>query len=868
MDIDSTPGSRIVHHACPNIKERVQAVDPNGGRCLVENCSSTRAIQYYHLVPRNVWTDSGILDALEWHWNMRANTLNLDTRRNVFPAGASVHHMLDTGRWVLVPEEAIVQQYYDALDPILKSAERARFPIIPDCNDFQYTLIPIKDMEDIAFTRQMATGGPPVPDNFVTHLFPYNTFPFLTNIAMLTVLNEFAKWRNEETGEFDLDGFKMVYIAPMKAFVQEMVGNFQAHLKVFVIKAGEFTGDYQRVTLIAETQIIVTTPEKWDVITRKGTNTSYTNLVRLIIIDKSHLLHDDHGPVLEAIIARTIRQMEQTNEHVRLSLSTTLSNYQDVATFLHVDEKKGLVLFRRVVSSLWSPAAIYQYHGENAIKRYQLMSEISYKKETAKTTKFLCDMAVEKGTITQFIKPEGATREILTEDSGNRKDRDLLDLPFPFTIHHAGMSREDRTLVEDLFAEGHVQYDTFGEGVIVTNLQELQDYLSLLNQQSPVEGQFVSGLVGNLNAEVVLGTIRTSDEMVQWLGYMYVRTLKDPGLYGISIDYQDEFDPCLIQKQADIIHSAAVLENSTHRIRAQFGAFVLSNEFKLLPVGQEIELLKLLERVLIPIKESVEDPVAEINVLLQAPLDAMFEICLKRGWAIPAKAALDICKMIEKRMWGSMNPSRQFEGVSAEIIRKAEGKQFVPFRFLCCGVWGLILLLISPWYRYFDLTPPEIGELIGIQNPGKLVHDFPKLQLQAQAQLITCLLLLVDLSIISDFRWDEKIHSGAETFIIFVEDVDGYSDSGSDKTQYKGLCESIRPEYQDFKTQTDSITEEGDKAVAKGMVTSTLNVPYIQVSCYMGLKRVTSHIPTGLESEFWNRLQHVHFMVQPIALPT
>ena len=34
--------------------------------------------------------------------------------------------------------------------------------------------------------------------------------------------------------------------------------------------------------------------------------------------------------------------MEQTNEFVHLiGLSTTLSNFQDVATFRHVDEKKG-----------------------------------------------------------------------------------------------------------------------------------------------------------------------------------------------------------------------------------------------------------------------------------------------------------------------------------------------------------------------------------------------------------------------------------------------------------------------------------------------------------------------------------------------
>lgn len=33
-------------------------------------------------------------------------------------------------------------------------------------------------------------------------------------------------------------------------------------------------------------------------------------------------------------------------------------------------------------------------------------------------------------------------------------------LPHGFAIHHAGMSRGDRTTVEDLFAGGHVQVKT------------------------------------------------------------------------------------------------------------------------------------------------------------------------------------------------------------------------------------------------------------------------------------------------------------------------------------------------------------------------------------------------------------------------
>ena len=51
-------------------------------------------------------------------------------------------------------------------------------------------------------------------------------------------------------------------------------------------------------------------------------------------------------------------------------------------------------------------------------------------------------------------------------------------------------------------------------------------------------------------------------------------------------------------------------------------------------------------------------------------------------------------------------------------------------------------------------------------------------------QPITRSLLRIDLSITPDFRWDEKIHGGAETFLILVEDVDGeiilFHDSESD----------------------------------------------------------------------------------------
>jgi activating signal cointegrator complex subunit 3 len=76
------------------------------------------------------------------------------------------------------------------------------------------------------------------------------------------------------------------------------------------VQVRELTGDTQLSKAeMAATQMIVTTPEKWDVITRKGGDVSTASLVRLLIIDEVHLLNDDRGPVIETLVARTLRQV-------------------------------------------------------------------------------------------------------------------------------------------------------------------------------------------------------------------------------------------------------------------------------------------------------------------------------------------------------------------------------------------------------------------------------------------------------------------------------------------------------------------------------------------------------------------------------
>lgn len=723
-----------------------------------------------------------------------------------------------------------------------------------------------------------------------------------TNVAMLTILREIGKNRNQETGMLDLDAFKIVYIAPLKALVQEQVGNFGKRLEPYGIRVSELTGDRQLTKQqISETQVIVTTPEKWDVITRKATDLSYTNLVRLIIIDEIHLLHDDRGPVIESIVSRTIRKTEQTGEPVRLiGLSATLPNYRDVASFLRVDVKRGLFHF----DGSYRPCPLRQEFigvtDRKAIKQLKTMNDITYtkviehvgthrnqmlifvhsRKETAKTARYIRDKALEMDTINQILRHDAGSREVLNEAASQASDKDLKDLlPYGFGIHHAGMNRIDRTDVEDLFARGAIQvlvctatlawgvnlpahtviikgtqvyspekgswvelspqdvlqmlgragrpqFDTYGEGIIITTQSEMQYYLSLLNQQLPIESQFVSRLVDNLNAEIVLGNIRNRDEGVEWLGYTYlfVRMLRSPGLYSVGAEYEN--DEALEQKRVDLIHSAALVLKKSNLVKYDektgklqptelgriashyyithgsmvtyntliqpsistielFRIFSLSAEFKFIPVRQDekLELAKLLAKVPIPVKEGIEEPHCKINVLLQAYISrlsldglalmadmvyvtqsagrilrAIFEICLKKGWAEVAKTALELCKMAEKRMWPTMTPLRQFSTCPRDVVMKAERMDI-------------------PWSSYFDLDPPRMGELLGLPKAGRavcmLISKFPRLEVEAHVQPITRSILRVQLVITPAFEWDDSLHGAAESFWILVEDCDG-----------------------------------------------------------------------------------------------
>lgn len=138
---------------------------------------------------------------------------------------------------------------------------------------------------------------------------------------------------------------------------------------------------------------------------------------------------------------------------------------------------------------------------------------------------------------------------------------------------------------------------------------------------------------------------------------------------------------------------------------------------------------------------------------------SLFEIALKRNWAALSSKILIICKMVERRLWASQSPLRQFPTIPDVVIRKLEKNSDIV------------------WDRYYDLKPQDLGEMVKIPKMGKslykYVHMFPKVVLSANVQPVTRSLLRIDLTITPDFEFDASIHEAGQQFWVIVEDLDG-----------------------------------------------------------------------------------------------
>jgi helicase len=258
-------------------------------------------------------------------------------------------------------------------------------------------------------------------------------------------------------------GGKCLYIVPLKALASEKFEEFRNK----DVRVGIATGDLdRRDDLLGKNDIIVATSEKVDSLLRN--NARWIADIKLLVVDEIHLIDSqDRGPTLEMVIAK----MRFRNPVMQvIGLSATIGNPDMLAGWLDAE----------LVTSTWRPVdlrqgvffrdSIHFRGGSRAIK------EVSKNYEDLN----LClDTISEGGQCLVFvssrrnaeafakraataIKSDDPALAVYAESIMKTAETDMGKLLASCVakgsaFHHAGLSRQERSIVEEGFRKGLIK---------------------------------------------------------------------------------------------------------------------------------------------------------------------------------------------------------------------------------------------------------------------------------------------------------------------------------------------------------------------------------------------------------------------------
>ena len=87
--------------------------------------------------------------------------------------------------------------------------------------------------------------------------------------------------------------------------------------------------------VLTQSNIIISTPEYWDVLSRRWKQRKNVQNVDLFVVDELHLIGGESGPVLEVVCSRMRYMSSQIDRKVRIvALSSSVANAKDLGQWL------------------------------------------------------------------------------------------------------------------------------------------------------------------------------------------------------------------------------------------------------------------------------------------------------------------------------------------------------------------------------------------------------------------------------------------------------------------------------------------------------------------------------------------------------
>ncbi|KAJ8908216.1 hypothetical protein NDN08_008307 [Rhodosorus marinus] len=287
--------------------------------------------------------------------------------------------------------------------------------------------------------------------------------------------------------------FNIVYLAPVKALCAEKATEWKKKFEPFGITVeevtGDSTGDFHTLTSV---DLICTTPEKWDTLTRtRGPHINrkvpqneidlffqfgIASKTALLIVDEVHSLNDERGGTLEAVISRmrltqTLLRHASSERaaatHLRIvAASATIPNAADVQEWLRPaslryfdDSVRPCKLTSHVLG--YQESNPYQFESQLTKRLPEVISQYSNgrpclvfcpsRKSSMNTAIALSEMLLNRRQRQESSRTLHSGKA--WEEWALRVESDSLRkcVVQGVAFHNATLSTFDRKLVEDMF---------------------------------------------------------------------------------------------------------------------------------------------------------------------------------------------------------------------------------------------------------------------------------------------------------------------------------------------------------------------------------------------------------------------------------
>ncbi|GFR28616.1 probable ATP-dependent DNA helicase HFM1, partial [Trichonephila clavata] len=281
--------------------------------------------------------------------------------------------------------------------------------------------------------------------------------------------------------------YKIVYMAPVKSLCNERFEDWQQKFEPLGAPCIQLTGDSNNEDYfeLQKYTIILTTPEKWDRVTRVWRNNkNLVQMVKLLLIDEVHLLNEEErGATMEAALSRmkTIQAVLQGESMCKttsepslrfVAASATFPNVEDTAEWLETPNCRGIAYkMNENLRPVQLRKVVLGYPCSDSLSEFRFDLSLSYKLghviqtySEGKPTLVFC--ATRKSVVqtacilaksTHFVKHSQHKQQLI--ECANRmhetKLRECILKGIGF--HHAGLSLSDRRLMEEMFVRTHLQ---------------------------------------------------------------------------------------------------------------------------------------------------------------------------------------------------------------------------------------------------------------------------------------------------------------------------------------------------------------------------------------------------------------------------